>query len=151
MDQMDGTICIQDKTAIFFKVPVFPVRLIEIYRRRRCGDERPLWKWLDEGLELALHAKDPAEQQLALSLSHTREIELFCAIAAHSPEIFFGPWHWLWKQVGGDPAYWIFPSYTEEDELNERHPEPFLDKEALADSWPELLTAAEIRANAHAG
>ena len=146
MDQMDGSICIQDKTAFFFKVPVFAARLLEIYRRRRCGDERELWNWIDEGLALALGIKEPAEQQLALSLSHMREVELFCAIAAHAPETFFGPWYWLWEHVGSDPAYWIFPDYSDADEPDGQYIESYLDKDALVDDWADLLATAENRA-----
>lgn len=149
MEQMDGTICIQDKTAIFFKVPLFPARLIAIYRRRRSGDERPLWKWLDEGLALALEDKEPEEQRLELTSSYMREIALFCALAACAPEEFSGIWYWLWQNVGSDENYWIFPSFVEDDELECQCPEPYLNQEALADDWPELLSAAQIRANAH--
>ena len=151
MNEMNGTtICIQDRTAVFFRVPLFPARLIEILRRRRCGeDERELWQWLDEGLALALQGMDPDEQQLAVKVGHMREVELFCAIAAREPEVLFGTWYWLWRHVGSDPAYWIFPSYPDDD-TDVRYLESYLDKDALAEDWPELLSAAEICAAAHA-
>jgi len=152
MENMDGTtICIQDKTAVFFRVPLFPARLIELLRRRRCGEEkRELWELLDDGLELALQGKDPEESQLALKSGHMREVELFCAIAAREPEVLFGTWFWLWKDVGSNPAYWIFPSYPDDD-ADVEYLESFLDKEALAEDWPELLSTAEACVRAHAG
>lgn len=150
MDQMDGTICINDRTAIFFKVPLFPARLIAIYRLRRSGDERELWEWLDEGLELALQPKG-AEEQLALTLGQMREIDLFCALAANAPDELSGIWYWLWRKIGSDENYWIFPSFVDNGELESEYLEPFLDKDALAADWSALLSAAELRANAHAG
>lgn len=148
MQQQDSTKVTGRDKAVFFKVQIFPDRLAAIYQRRRNGDQRPLAQWLDDGLELALQGKEPKEQRQVVESGHMREIELFCALVARGPDALFGIWYWLWRRVGSDPNFWLFPSYTEDDELNERHPEPFLDKDALSDAWGELLSAAEIRANA---
>lgn len=143
MQQQESTTVSERDPAIFFKLPIYPDRLSEIYQFRKRGDPRSLAQLVDEGLELALQGKRPED----FHLSRLREIDLFCALAAHAPEAFSGTWFFIWKQVGGDERYWVFPSYTQDDDLDVLNYEPFLYKEALDDDWDKLLREAERRAN----
>ena len=129
-----------------FRVPLNPNQLVEICRRRnQRRDSRTLADWVESGLALALAEPTDRDTDASLTASPEREIELFSMIAEVAPSALRGTWRKLYENVWDRHEFWVFPSANRwhDDEPEAMSPEPYLDREALAQSWLELRALAD--------